>query len=181
MNYTKTEWKDLPDTSTPITSSRLNNMEDGIEYLFEHGVGGGDNLPVGVEMDFDGTSQDIPTGWTQVSPTQQILWTNSDPTQSITTDTSITLSSSDYDILEMFYMQRANQNYSTYSTRFLKSSTGTRCYLPSTDGNIYRTINKNSDTSLTIGTIIGSTDSTLVIPLYVIGYKTGLFSQGGNS
>lgn len=67
MNYTKTEWKDLPDTSTPITSSRLNNMEDGIEYLFEHGVGGGDNLPVGVEMDFDGTSQDIPTGWTQVT------------------------------------------------------------------------------------------------------------------
>ena len=66
MEYTKTVWKDLPDTSTPITADRLNNIENGVEYLFENGTGGGDNLPVGVEMDFDGTSQDIPTGWEQV-------------------------------------------------------------------------------------------------------------------
>jgi len=36
MNYTKTVWKDLPDISTPITASRLNNIEDGVEYLFEN-------------------------------------------------------------------------------------------------------------------------------------------------
>lgn len=36
MNYTKTVWKDLPDTSTPITADRLNNIEDGVEYLFEN-------------------------------------------------------------------------------------------------------------------------------------------------
>ena len=53
MNYTKTEWKDLPDTTTPITASALNNIEDGVEYLFEHGAG--DSLPVGTEIDFDGT------------------------------------------------------------------------------------------------------------------------------
>ena len=35
MTYTKTEWKDLPDTTTPITASRLNNIEDGVEYLFD--------------------------------------------------------------------------------------------------------------------------------------------------
>lgn len=38
MEYTKTVWKDLPDTSTPITASRLNNIEDGVEYLFENGA-----------------------------------------------------------------------------------------------------------------------------------------------
>ena len=38
MEYTKTVWKDLPDTSTPITADRLNNIEDGVEYLFELGV-----------------------------------------------------------------------------------------------------------------------------------------------
>lgn len=38
MEYTKTVWKDLPDTSTPITADRLNNIENGVEYLFEHGV-----------------------------------------------------------------------------------------------------------------------------------------------
>lgn len=31
MAYTKTNWQDLPDTSTPITAARLNNMEDGIK------------------------------------------------------------------------------------------------------------------------------------------------------
>lgn len=36
MNYTKTVWKDLPDTSTPITADRLNNLENGVEYLFEN-------------------------------------------------------------------------------------------------------------------------------------------------
>lgn len=67
MNYTKTVWKDLPDTSTPITADKLNNLENGVDYLFENGTGGGDNLPVGVEMDFDGSSQDIPTGWESVT------------------------------------------------------------------------------------------------------------------
>ena len=38
MEYTKTNWKDLPDTSTPITADRLNNLENGVEYLFENGT-----------------------------------------------------------------------------------------------------------------------------------------------
>ena len=68
MEYTKTVWKDLPDTSTPITADKLNNLEDGVEYLFENGTGGGgDNLPVGTEVDFDGTSQQIPTGWQEIT------------------------------------------------------------------------------------------------------------------
>lgn len=36
MEYTKTIWKDLPDTSTPITADRLNNIENGVEHLFEY-------------------------------------------------------------------------------------------------------------------------------------------------
>ena len=36
MEYTKTVWKDLPDTSTPITADRLNNLENGVEHLFEY-------------------------------------------------------------------------------------------------------------------------------------------------
>lgn len=31
MAYTKTNWQDLPNTTTPITASRLNNIEDGIK------------------------------------------------------------------------------------------------------------------------------------------------------
>lgn len=40
MTYTKTVWKDLPDTTTPITASRLQNIEDGVEYLFENSEAG---------------------------------------------------------------------------------------------------------------------------------------------
>lgn len=60
MNYTKTVWKDLPDTSTPITADKLNNLENGVEYLFEHGVGG-DTLPIGIILPF--TDEEIPTGY----------------------------------------------------------------------------------------------------------------------
>lgn len=61
MEYTKTVWKDLPDTSTPITASNLNNIEDGVEYLFEHGVGGGDTLPIGIILPH--TSSTVPSGY----------------------------------------------------------------------------------------------------------------------
>ena len=61
MEYTKTVWKDLPDTSTPITADKLNNIEDGVEYLFEHGVGGGDTLPIGIILPF--SDDTIPEGY----------------------------------------------------------------------------------------------------------------------
>lgn len=61
MEYTKTIWKDLPDTSTPITADRLQNIEDGIEYLFKHGVGGGDTLPIGIILPFSDNT--IPEGY----------------------------------------------------------------------------------------------------------------------
>ena len=107
----------------------------------------------------------------------KILWTNPDPTQAISSS-DITLSSSDYDVLEIFFQHRTFNNSATYSIKILKSSTGTRCFIPTTDGIVYRIITKNNDTSLTIGTIIGSIsdDSTLIIPIYAVGYKTGLFS-----
>lgn len=60
MEYTKTNWRDLPDTSTPITADKLNNLENGVEYLFEHGVGG-DTLPIGIILPF--TDEEIPTGY----------------------------------------------------------------------------------------------------------------------
>lgn len=33
MAYTKQTWEDLPSTNTPITASRLNHIEDGIESV----------------------------------------------------------------------------------------------------------------------------------------------------
>lgn len=107
--------------------------------------------------------------------TGQILWTNPTPTGEITSATTITLSSSDYDILEIFYVQKSDANLAIFSSRFLKSSTGTRLFVPSTDGIIYRVITKNSDTSLTINAMTNSPNGHVALPLYIIGYKTGLW------
>lgn len=40
MNYVKTEWQDLPDRTTPITASRLNNLESQYDVgMADFGVG----------------------------------------------------------------------------------------------------------------------------------------------
>lgn len=66
MAYAKQTWVDYPDISSPITAERLNHMEDGIEEAWEHGGGAGETLPVGSELDFDGSESDIPDGWEEV-------------------------------------------------------------------------------------------------------------------
>lgn len=105
----------------------------------------------------------------------QILWTNEYPTQAME-QTNITLSSSDYDILEIFFVHKADTNFSTYSIRMLKNSVGTRCFIPSIDGVVYRVITKNTDTSITVDSVTNSVDNSLAVPLYIIGYKTGILN-----
>lgn len=157
-----------------LSSSKL-YYYDGTNFNSYGSGGGGETLPVGTELDFDGASQDIPTGWEQVNNKEKILWTNEYPTQAMT-QTNITLSSSDYDILEIFFVHKAGNNFSTYSIRMLKNSVGTRCFIPSVDGIVYRVITKNTDTSITVNSVTNSVDNSLAVPLYIIGYKTGLFN-----
>ena len=38
MGYSKQTWQDLPDTTTPVTASRLNHIEDGIEANDVNGI-----------------------------------------------------------------------------------------------------------------------------------------------
>lgn len=57
MEYTKTVWKDLPDTSTPITADKLNNIENGVEWLFANNNG----APIGTVMMFAGNT--APSGF----------------------------------------------------------------------------------------------------------------------
>lgn len=46
MSYTKTNWQDLPNTTTPVTAANLNNMENGIKRS-DSAVGG---------IDYDSTA-----------------------------------------------------------------------------------------------------------------------------
>ena len=51
-----------------LSSSKL-YYYDGTNFNSYGSGGGGETLPVGTELDFDGTSQDIPTGWEQIETT----------------------------------------------------------------------------------------------------------------
>lgn len=86
----KINFQDLPNTTTPIDANNLNLLQDNIENDIgdlselettektdlvsaineanQHGSGGGgETLPVGAEIEFDGQSTDIPTGWEEIT------------------------------------------------------------------------------------------------------------------
>lgn len=116
-----------------------------------------------------------------------ILWTNPNPTI-VMAPTQITLSSSDYDILEIFYV-----NYTTdgkiISGRTIKGNPTILTTLFFYNSNMYmgeRIIEYIDATTLNIGNCrkiidnssISNTDvsNSWAIPLYIVGYKTGLFN-----
>lgn len=113
--------------------------------------------------------------------TGQILWTNPNPGSAISSATTITLSSSDYDVIEVFYLQATSSSGGTlYTNRFLKGYS-TRMRIHTVDGvNVYRTLTYSSATSYIIQTTTADGTVTspqiLAIPLYIVGYKTGLFN-----
>ena len=99
-----------------------------------------------------------------------ILWVNPNPTNpnTISVETNITLSSDDYDEIEWFWRLSTTNDF-MLSSRHLKGY-GTRFYY----GSSYRPIKRNSDTSYTIG-LDSNGDGQNGIPIYAVGYKTGVF------
>ena len=152
MAYTKTTWVN---GETPINADNLNNIESGIK----------DNETLIGNI------------------TGKILWANNNPTVDFT-EQDVTLSSSDYDCYEVIYKQSTNANRALNTGKIPK---GYGAVLnEALTSSHYRAINYNSDTSLHISSGVDvapygnpvATDSQCV-PLYIIGYKTGLF--GGQS
>lgn len=207
----KINFKDLPDTTTPVTASNLNLLQDNVENDIgdlsdleteaknnlveaineanQHGSSGsgGETLPVGSEIDFDGTTSDIPTGWEQVDDKAKILWTNPNPTDFFNSQT-ITLNSSDYDVLEIFYTDYQSTNR-YMSQRAIKGKNIILNSLFIFNSNMYmgaRVLNYTDATHLAVekcwkvldaGSIISPTEANnWIIPQYIIGYKTGLFN-----
>lgn len=138
-----------------------------------------ESLPVGTELDFDGTSQDIPTGWEEISNTTKILWTNSNPTSNFSEQT-ITLSSNDYDFYEI-YCTYNGSNASQYANGF-KTIKGKGLIISEngygTGLSVRRKVDYTDATHLLISSAYGGTniDNGYLIPIYVIGYKTETFN-----
>lgn len=148
------------------------------EYISE-------TLPIGTELDFNGESTDIPDGWEQISDGIKLLWTNTSPESAFASQT-ITLSSDDYDFYEVYFtynelsaIQYVNGFKSVKGKGMIVSENGYTTGL-----SVRRKVDYVDATHLLISNAYAGTDANqngYLIPIYVVGYKTGIFNQGGNS
>lgn len=120
--------------------------------------------------------------------TGQILWTNPTPTQNFA-ERSVTLSSSDYDFYEIYFLcgtsSPENQRLA-YSGKLIKNYGARSSYTYAGSGGVNvrsRIFDIVSATSIKFydaysatGTTAYSVNNSVMIPLYVIGYKTGLIN-----
>lgn len=178
MAYNKTNWQSLPSTDTPVNVSNLNKIENGI-YNNSMEI---ENM---IKNDYSvettkGYSANYINNNFQTKAT--LLWTNSNPSSSFSTQT-ITLSSSDYDVLEVYYKEATNTGTMT-STKLIKLNNSILA-IPTLNGLKLAMFTRNlSFTNATTikfydgwkrGSDINIVDNTVCIPLYIVGYKTGLF------
>lgn len=115
----------------------------------------------------------------------EILWENTNIDAEFASQ-AITLSSSDYDVLEIFYYDFLGIK-NMQSTRLIK---GKKCILQSIFGFNdhgyigYRAVSYENDTTYRFGSSITIIEADTIrssvyndwnIPIYIVGYKTGLF------
>ena len=109
-----------------------------------------------------------------------ILWENPNPLSPISSATTITLSTDEYDCYEVIYNTSYTSSMTTYmSTGRIPKGLGTRLQMSYWSGsNIVlrdREIKYLSDTSLQISQSMAQDGDYVCRPMYIIGYKTGLF------
>lgn len=110
-----------------------------------------------------------------------LLWTNLSPSTLLPSDTNITLSESDsnYDILGVFF-KTANDGTDVEYSQTLVGNNFNIGAIGYEGAGLRRRIVRNSDTSYTIKAYNGETLSDsgtgkYIIPIYIIGFKTGVF------
>lgn len=110
-----------------------------------------------------------------------VLWENQNPTSSFAAQ-SITLSSDDYDTLKVFFKKTASET-KVGSVDFIKGFGNDLGYIDDSCVVFSREMDYVSDTEYSLGTggyllangTSKNTDNNRCVPLYVIGYKNGLF------
>ena len=141
-------------------------------------VKGKDTLPKGAIIGYEGT--DIPEGYEEVEDTTKLLWENPNPTAEFARQ-NITLSSDDYDELEVLFAHDTNLSYE-FRARVSKGYGTALSFTTMSDTEyyiLYRGFIRSSDISFLIGNCYyynKSTDkvvnhNTSAIPLKIIGYK----------
>ena len=107
----------------------------------------------------------------------KILWTNSSPTSDFSSQT-ITLSSGDYDFLEIFFCSNVQSNNKTFEIRKTIKNYDVTLSTVVQNVNTYRIVRFTDATHLAVESGYAGTDvqDRRCVPLYVIGYKTGAFN-----
>ena len=112
--------------------------------------------------------------------TGTMLWTNPDPTSSIPTATTITLNTDDYDLYEVIYTPSYTSNIGQLmSTGLIPKGSSSRMQMSYWGGSSIvlrdRALDYISDTSFQITESLASDGDYVCRPIYIIGFKTGLF------
>lgn len=177
-------------------STQLDNIPvlDGSFYVTGDGKSfidyDGERLPVGGTPDTEMSDRSRNTVENNVIKqyvdnsiiSRKILWTNPNPTSTFDSQ-SITLSSDDYDCYEIIY-QFSQMNVMLFNTGKIPKGNNINIFFVlnnSTNTHLHtnRLIRYENDTTLYAENCYSSTDNNATnnrcTPLYVIGYKTGLF------
>ena len=131
-------------------------------------------------VQFRGCSNGTWGAWWNIEQSK-LLWTNTNTSEAWASARQITLNASDYDMYEVIYFYGAtNSTTSVKSTGKIPKGKSTQLeFLYNTSGASAiirrRDFTYNSDTKYTVGKNTGADGDYACRPLYVIGYKTGLF------
>lgn len=106
----------------------------------------------------------------------KVLWENPRPTSEMSINTTITLSSDDYDILIWNFDLNVNVDPHYYVTNISLKGQNVRLVGVAQSNNAYRNINRISDTEYRAleGYLDADVQNRRAVPIKVIGYKIGL-------
>lgn len=169
VDLERINFENKPSTVTPINATNLNLLQNNVDELCQ-------------------TIQDDMALANNINSTSieglkgQILWTNPNPTNDLSAG-NIILSSADYDVLEFYY----NNDLTAPTMNAIKVKKGFGAHMSyMSNGSLRwwaRRITYVNDTTFSVPDCIlinsegGSIDNAKCIPLYVVGYKTGLFDE----
>lgn len=142
------------------------NLVNGTNIIVEEN---GDNINMNLSSDYNTALQNYFEC--------KILWTNPSPTSSFTSQT-ITLSSGDYDFYEIFFTYSVSTSQYANGTKAVKGKGLIGAIIGY--GNsvlLRRKVDYTDATHLLVASAYNGSaiDDNYMIPIYVIGYKTGTF------
>lgn len=172
-SYTKTVWQDLPNTTTPVNATNLNNIENGIETIDNNVSAINNNIGYLTDLETSDTSSLVDA---INSTVPKVLWQNNNTTTNFAAQT-ITLSEpiENFRYYTLICYQATDNKYSISNTA--KSGDGIR--MSAIGGGLmnYRDITSISGTSCTFSNTTaystyagsGSTANQRLIPFQIIG------------